>query len=171
MRNEKGFTLVELMTVVAISGTLMAVAIPRLVRAKTASSEASAIGSLRAVNSGQFTFAASCGLGFYAPTLAILSTAPALGGGGFVGPDLSSDPSVKSTYEVALTPGTVVGTAAASCNGAAPGSLVSSYFASANPVSGQGKFFGSNRNSTIYQSTSAIAVTYTGAPVGATPVG
>ena len=58
----------------AIIGIIAAIAIPGLLRARMAGNEASAIGSLRAINSAQSTYSSSCGGNSYALTLTGLST-------------------------------------------------------------------------------------------------
>jgi len=167
-----GFTLIELLIVVAIIATLGAIAVPGLLRARMSGNETSAIVSLRAINSAQSIFAASCGSGFYAPSLVLLGTPPTVGGGdGFIGTDLAADPSMKSSYAVQLTAGAAASGAPPSCNGAAAGAVVSTYFVSASPMAGGGvRYFGTNQGATIYQSTAAVAVTLNGAPPGSTPI-
>ena len=75
-QNEKGFTLIDMLFVIALIGLLSTLAIPGLMRARGAAQSASALGTMKVVNSAQLSFAITCGLGFYSPNFQQLGVTP-----------------------------------------------------------------------------------------------
>ena len=173
-RGESGFTLIDMLFVVALIGLLSTLAIPGLMRARGAAQSASALGTMRVVNSAQLSFAITCGLGFYSPDFQTLGVRPPAAVDAFLAPELSASPTfIKSGYNFSMA-GVAIPGAPGSCNGLAAGAATSGYALVADPLdpSPPARHFGTNADGTIYEDTASYMATMpeTGPPPSGMPI-
>jgi type IV pilus assembly protein PilA len=130
-RKQKGFSLIELLIVVAVILVIAAIAIPNLMRSRMAADEASAVASLRSINTSQVVYQSSYGSSFAgnlgelsdggAPANCVPPTTPVATSACLIDSSLASG--TKSGYTFTYIP-------------VSAGGVVSSYSVNADPTSG-----------------------------------
>ncbi len=107
-KSSKGFSLIELLIVVAIILIIAAIAIPNLLRSRIAANQASAVGSLRTLNTAEITYSSTYNVGFtyslaYLQPPATATANPTSTAAGLIDSILSGG--TKSGYSFTYTPG------------------------------------------------------------------
>ena len=117
-KKQKGFSLIELLIVVAIILIIAAIAIPNLLRSRMAANEASAVGSIRTLNTAAITYNSTYGNGFPPSLTAVGTSTGAVSCTNAQLVDSVITGGTKSGYTFALNAGTVALTSASSsCSG------------------------------------------------------
>jgi len=155
LRKQKGFSLIELLIVVAIILIIAAIAIPNLLRARMAANEASAVGSTRTINTAEVTYSSAYPEVGFTLTLSNLAgpTATCSGGSG-------ATSAQSCLIDNVLGSGTKSGYTFALANGGSTTTPQNTYTISASPLtigsSGQRGFF-SNQTGVIRYNQSGTA--------------
>ena len=149
-KDSRGFSLIELLIVVAIILIIAAIAIPNLLRSRIAANQASAVGSLRTINTCEITYVSTYNTGY----TTALST---------LGPPTSGNPTASAAglIDSVLAAGTKSGYSFVYAAGTADSTgRINSYTLNANPITvgttGQNYYF-TDQSAVIRQNSTGSA--------------
>ena len=153
----RGFSLIELLIVVAIILIIAAIAIPNLLKSKMAANQASAVASLRTLNTSEITYSATYNVGF---TSSLAQLGPPASG--------SATSAAAGMIDSVLAAGTKSGYSFIYAASAAVNGVTSNYTINANPITpgttGQNYYY-TDATTVIRQNNSASA-TASDSPIG-----
>jgi type IV pilus assembly protein PilA len=135
-KKQKGFSLIELLIVVAIILIIAAIAIPNLLRSKMAANQASAVGSVRTINTAAITYNSTYGNGYPGNLVYIGNngtTSVSCGNAELIDSTLTAG--TKSGYTFVLTGGgTQLNSSTSACGSSGPFGYQGGYVVTAVPV-------------------------------------
>jgi len=156
-KESQGFSLIELLIVVAIILIIAAIAIPNLLKSKMAANQASAVASLRTLNTSEITYSATYNVGF---TSSLAQLGPPASG--------SATSATSGMIDSVLAAGTKSGYSFIYAASAAVNGVTSNYTINANPITpgttGQNYYY-TDATNVIRQNNSASA-TASDSPIG-----
>ena len=155
-KDSRGFSLIELLIVVAIILIIAAIAIPNLLRSRIAANQASAVGSLRTMNTAEITYASTYNAGYSTDLTSLgpgTTAVPTASAAGLIDSVLAGG--VKSGYSFIYTQGPTVG------------GRIDTYEINANPVTAgtTGTNFYFTDHSGVIRQNSAAAASATDSPL------